>query len=46
MIWEESLEEFGRVGRSVLLCPDVLGKTPIFESLAVWLRNQKAFWWL
>jgi hypothetical protein len=46
MSWEESLEELGRVGRSVLLCPDVLGKTPIFESLAVRLRNQKAFWWL
>jgi hypothetical protein len=31
MSWEESLEELGRDGRSVLLCPDVLVKTPILN---------------
>jgi hypothetical protein len=41
-----SWEELGRVGRSVLLCPDVLGKITIIASLAVRRRNKKAFCWL
>jgi hypothetical protein len=44
--WEE-LGGVGRsVGRSVLLCPDVLGKITIIASLAVRLRNKKSFCWL
>jgi hypothetical protein len=44
--WEELGGELGRVGRSVLLCRDVLGKITIIASLAVRLRNKKAFCWL
>jgi hypothetical protein len=40
-----SWEELGGVGRSVL-CSDVLGKITIIASLAVRLRNKKAFCWL